>query len=85
VLEKSSSVLNTVKDKKERVGRLLEMHAIERTDIDCGLAGMLYVLYLLVAGMLYLLYLLYLLVCFTCFTCWYALLAGMLYFLLHCS
>jgi translation elongation factor EF-G len=29
-------VLNTVKDKKERVGRLLEMHAIERTDIDCS-------------------------------------------------
>ena len=44
MLEKSSSVLNTVKDKKERVGRLLEMHAIERTDIDCGLAGMLYLL-----------------------------------------
>ena len=49
MLEKSSSVLNTVKDKKERVGRLLEMHAIERTDIDCGLAGMLYLLYLLLS------------------------------------
>jgi elongation factor G len=39
VLEKSSNVLNTVKDKKERVGRLLEMHAIERTDVDCAVAG----------------------------------------------
>jgi elongation factor G len=39
VLEKSSGVLNTVKNKKERVGRLLEMHAIERKDIDYALAG----------------------------------------------
>jgi len=39
VLEKSSNVLNTVKGKKERVGRLLEMHAIERTDVDCAVAG----------------------------------------------
>jgi len=39
ILEKSTQVLNTVKGKKERVGRLLEMHAIDRTDIDCALAG----------------------------------------------
>ena len=39
VLEKSTSVLNTVKGKKERVGRLLEMHAVDRTDIDAALAG----------------------------------------------
>jgi elongation factor G len=39
VLEKSTGVLNTVKNKKERVGRLLEMHAIERKDIDYALAG----------------------------------------------
>jgi len=39
VLEKSSQVLNTVKGKKERVGRLLEMHAVERTDVDAALAG----------------------------------------------
>jgi len=39
ILEKSSSVLNTVKGKKERVGRLLEMHAVDRTDVDAALAG----------------------------------------------
>merc|ERR1712100_426408 len=39
VLEKSTTVLNTVKGKKERVGRLLEMHAVDRTDIDAALAG----------------------------------------------
>jgi translation elongation factor EF-G len=79
VLEKSSSVLNTVKDKKERVGRLLEMHAIERTDIDCGLAGMLYLLYLLYSRCTPLSALtstVVLLVCFTCFTCCYPLLSA---------
>jgi len=39
VLEKSSQVLNTVRGKKERVGRLLEMHAVDRTDVDAALAG----------------------------------------------
>merc|ERR1719326_203167 len=39
VLEKSTQVLNSVKGKKERVGRLLEMHAVDRTDVDCALAG----------------------------------------------
>merc|ERR1719453_139468 len=39
VLEKGSSVLNSVKGKKERIGRLLEMHAIVRTDIDAAVAG----------------------------------------------
>merc|ERR1719183_2549155 len=39
VLEKSTQVLNSVKGKKERIGRLLEMHAIDRTDVDCALAG----------------------------------------------
>merc|ERR1719453_1714665 len=39
VLEKGSSVLNSVKGKKERIGRLLEMHAIDRTDIDAAVAG----------------------------------------------
>merc|ERR1719261_496685 len=32
VLEKSTQVLNSVKGKKERVGRLLEMHAVDCTD-----------------------------------------------------
>merc|ERR1711966_459776 len=39
VLNKGSSVLNSVKGKKERIGRLLEMHAIDRTDIDSAVAG----------------------------------------------
>lgn len=30
-LAKGTSVLNSVKGKKERIGRLLEMHAIDRT------------------------------------------------------
>lgn len=39
VMSKGSTVLNSVKNKKERVGRLLEMHAIDRTDIDEARAG----------------------------------------------
>ncbi len=38
-LEKGSSVLNSTKDKKERVGRLLLMHANHREDIDSIFAG----------------------------------------------
>jgi len=38
-LDKGTSVLNSVKGKKERIGRLLEMHAIDRTDIDQAVAG----------------------------------------------
>merc|ERR1711966_537004 len=38
-LDKGSSVLNSVKNKKERIGRLLEMHAVDRTDIDQAVAG----------------------------------------------
>lgn len=34
VLERATSVLNTTKDKKERVSRLLEMHANQRKDKD---------------------------------------------------
>merc|ERR1719149_109700 len=39
VLEKGSSVLNSVKGKKERIGRMLEMNANDRTDIDSARAG----------------------------------------------
>merc|ERR1719502_40441 len=39
VLEKGSSVLNSVKGKKERIGRMLEMSANDRTDIDIARAG----------------------------------------------
>ncbi len=39
VLQKGQTVLNSVKNKKERIGRLLEMHAIDRTDIDEARAG----------------------------------------------
>eukprot|EP00286_Rhodomonas_abbreviata_P020633 CAMPEP_0181315488 /NCGR_PEP_ID=MMETSP1101-20121128/15407_1 /TAXON_ID=46948 /ORGANISM="Rhodomonas abbreviata, Strain Caron Lab Isolate" /LENGTH=769 /DNA_ID=CAMNT_0023422709 /DNA_START=72 /DNA_END=2381 /DNA_ORIENTATION=+ len=38
-LNKGTSVLNSVKNKKERIGRLLEMHAVDRTDIDTAVAG----------------------------------------------
>ena len=37
-LEKGT-VLNTVKDKKEKVGRMLEMHANDRKDVDEAFAG----------------------------------------------
>merc|ERR1719310_6586 len=39
ILSKGSSVLNSVKGKKERIGRMLEMNANDRTDIDYALAG----------------------------------------------
>merc|ERR1719454_998889 len=39
VLEKGTSVLNSVKGKRERVGRMLEMNANDRTDIDTAVAG----------------------------------------------
>merc|ERR1719460_1774995 len=38
-LEKGSSVLNSVKGKRERIGRMLEMNANDRTDIDIAVAG----------------------------------------------
>jgi elongation factor G len=38
-MSKGTMVLNSVKNKKERIGRLLEMHAIDRTDIDVAYAG----------------------------------------------
>ena len=39
VLEKGSYVLNSTKDRKERVGRILQMHANHRTEIDQVYAG----------------------------------------------
>jgi len=39
VLDKGSSVLNSVKGKKERIGRMLEMNANDRTDIEQARAG----------------------------------------------
>jgi len=39
VLEKGSSVLNSVKGKRERIGRMLEMNANDRTDVDVARAG----------------------------------------------
>tara|TARA_B100000513_G_scaffold183568_1_gene103708 strand:+ start:369 stop:2648 length:2280 start_codon:yes stop_codon:yes gene_type:complete len=39
ILEKGSQVLNSVKGKKERIGRMLEMNANDRTDIDFAMAG----------------------------------------------
>jgi len=39
VLEKGKSVLNSVKNKRERIGRMLEMNANDRTDIDVARAG----------------------------------------------
>ncbi len=38
-LETASSVLNSVKDKKEKVGRMLLMHANDREDIQIAYAG----------------------------------------------
>ena len=38
-LEKGSYVLNSTKDKKERVGRILQMHANTREDLDVVYAG----------------------------------------------
>jgi len=39
VLESGKTVINTVKDKKERVGRMLEMHSNSREDIKEARAG----------------------------------------------
>lgn len=39
VLQTGSSVLNSVKNKQERVGRMLEMHANSRTDVKEARAG----------------------------------------------
>ena len=38
-LESASTVLNSVKDKKEKVGRMLLMHANDREDIQDAYAG----------------------------------------------
>ena len=38
-LEKGSSLLNTVKDKRERIGRMLQMHSNSREDIEEAYAG----------------------------------------------
>ncbi|QFT31713.1 elongation factor G [Roseibium porphyridii] len=39
VLNKGTSLLNTVKDKRERVGRMMQMHSNSRDDIDVAYAG----------------------------------------------
>ena len=39
VLNKGSTLLNTVKDKRERIGRMLQMHSNSREDIDVAYAG----------------------------------------------
>ena len=39
VLEAGSYVYNSTKEKKERVGRLVQMHSTERKDIDCIYSG----------------------------------------------
>ncbi len=39
VLSKGTSVLNTVKGKRERVGRMMQMHSNSRDDIDVAYAG----------------------------------------------
>ncbi|MBI2892004.1 MAG: elongation factor G [Deltaproteobacteria bacterium] len=41
ILERGSAVLNAVKGKRERIGRLLQMHANKREDIDEVRAGMI--------------------------------------------
>ncbi len=38
-MEKGSSVMNTVKEKRERIGRMLQMHSNSREDIDEAFAG----------------------------------------------
>ena len=38
-LETASQVMNSVKDKKEKVGRMLLMHANDREDIQMAYAG----------------------------------------------
>ncbi|PVB60858.1 elongation factor G [Labrenzia sp. 011] len=39
VLNKGMSLLNTVKDKRERVGRMMQMHSNSREDIEVAYAG----------------------------------------------
>jgi elongation factor G len=39
VLETGANMINTVKDKRERVGRMLEMHANDRKDVKIARAG----------------------------------------------
>ena len=38
-IEKGSEVYNTTKDRRERIGRILRMHANQREDIDVAYAG----------------------------------------------
>ncbi|WP_099866149.1 elongation factor G [Pararhizobium haloflavum] len=38
-LEKGGALLNTVKEKRERIGRMLQMHSNSREDIDVAYAG----------------------------------------------
>jgi len=38
-LEKGTSLLNTVKEKRERIGRMLQMHSNSREDVDVAYAG----------------------------------------------
>jgi len=38
-LDKGSSVMNTVKEKRERIGRMLQMHSNSREDIETAYAG----------------------------------------------
>jgi elongation factor G len=38
-LEKGASLMNTVKEKRERIGRMLQMHSNSREDIDTAYAG----------------------------------------------
>lgn len=38
-IDKGSNVFNSIKGKKERIGRIVEMHADQRTDIDSIVAG----------------------------------------------
>jgi elongation factor G len=38
-IEKGSAVLNSTKDRKERIGRILQMHANHREDKDAVFAG----------------------------------------------
>lgn len=39
VLNKGSSLANTVKDKRERIGRMLQMHSNSRSDLEVAYAG----------------------------------------------
>ena len=38
-LEKGAEIYNSTKDRKERIGRILRMHANQREDIDVAYAG----------------------------------------------